>query len=105
VKYPTHILVQGRRWFDSINGNTYHSVSVEVDGEVVGVVPFAYGYDDQYLETALELLIEKRVLPKLKYDNGVSYGLRRTCEALDIRLETTVRDGLKRELHRETKVD
>lgn len=96
---PDTIIVQGRRWFDTINGNTYHSVSVEVDGEVIGVEPFAYGYDDAYQQTALEILIDKGVLPKLTYENGVDYGLRRTCRELEIVVETTVRDGLKRELH------
>lgn len=97
---PESILIQGRRWFDSINGNTYHSVSVEVDGEVIGVEPFAYGYDDQYQQTALEILIDKGILPKLTYENGIPYGLRRTCETLEINLDTTVRDVRKRDLHK-----
>jgi hypothetical protein len=51
-----HVQVSGRRWFERTNGNTYHSVSVTVDGEHIGTVPFAYGYGDQYMQTATEIL-------------------------------------------------
>lgn len=50
------ITVIGKRWFERVNGNTYHSVSVYVDGDCIGNVPFTYGYDRHYQQTALELL-------------------------------------------------
>lgn len=50
------VTVCGRRWFNARPGNTYHSVVVWVDGELVGVAPFEYGYGEQYLETARALL-------------------------------------------------
>lgn len=55
-----HIVVVGRRWFDKQGGNTYHSVTVFVNGSQVGRVPFAYGYDSHYLQTALGILKEAR---------------------------------------------
>ena len=45
--------VVAARWFDRINGNTYHSVRCtrHSDGAVV-VGPFQYGYGDHYQQTA-----------------------------------------------------
>jgi hypothetical protein len=51
-----HVQVNGRRWFERTNGNTYHSVTVEIDGAPIGTVPFAYGYGDQYIQTATTIL-------------------------------------------------
>lgn len=57
------LVIIGRRWFDKVNGNTYHSVCVLVDGEEVGRVPFAYGYGSQYEQSAAELLYKLDLLP------------------------------------------
>lgn len=48
------VQIVGRRWFQRTAGNTYHSVEVWANGERVFRCPFAYGYDDQYLQTAYE---------------------------------------------------
>lgn len=58
------IKIIGKRWFSRTYGNTYHSVRVIVNGEEVGYVPEAYGYGDQYLQTAFALLQEKGFYPK-----------------------------------------
>ena len=54
------IIIDARRWFDRINGNTYHSVTVTVKharkDDLVLRCEFAYGYDEQYLQTADALL-------------------------------------------------
>ena len=57
------ITIDAKRWFDRINGNTYHSVAVYVDGKLVGVKPFQYGYGEQYLQTAHEVLQEAGMFP------------------------------------------
>ena len=36
--------ISAREWFDKVNGNTYSSVAVFVDGVRVGVMPMAYGH-------------------------------------------------------------
>jgi hypothetical protein len=52
-----HIIhITARRWFQKTYGNTYHSVKVYIDGELVGHVPFTYGYGSQYEQTALEII-------------------------------------------------
>ena len=64
------ITVIGRRWFEKVNGNTYHSVDVYVNGDHVGREPFAYGYGSQYEQTALEILYKAGIYtkdPEAKY--------------------------------------
>lgn len=51
------MVIIGRRWFDRIPGNTYHSAELlrEKEGggyEQLARVPFAYGNGDQYQQTA-----------------------------------------------------
>lgn len=48
--------IEGRRWFQRGPGNTYHSVRIFQDGKEVAYLPFAYGYGDQFLQTAWEWL-------------------------------------------------
>lgn len=60
-----NISIHGRRWFQPTYGNTYHSVAVYVDGESIGRVNFAYGYGDQYMQTAMELLVKAGIYKSL----------------------------------------
>lgn len=53
-----NITILARRWFDKTYGNTYHSVKVYVDGKLIGTQPFAYGYGEGYLQSAVELLVK-----------------------------------------------
>ena len=48
--------IEGRRWFQRGPGNTYHSVRIWADGKQVAYLPFAYGYGDGFLQTAVEWL-------------------------------------------------
>ena len=54
------IIIDARRWFDRTYGNTYHSVTVTVKHarkeDLVLRCDYAYGYGEQYLQTAHELL-------------------------------------------------
>lgn len=80
LKKGDAVTVLGRRWFAKTNGNTYHSVNVLVNGKIIDNEPFTYGYGNQYLQTARELLEKHYVLPisntdsiwKLK-DHGINY--------------------------------
>jgi hypothetical protein len=52
-------LVEGYRWFDKINGNTYHTVFItDLDtGETIYKSPYMeYGYGEQYQQTAFDEL-------------------------------------------------
>jgi hypothetical protein len=50
----THI--EGRRWFERTNSNTYHSTTVYYSDGTSKKEPYNYGYDDQYLQTAFIMM-------------------------------------------------
>lgn len=60
------------KWYDKVNGNTYHSVRIlEATGEgeaykeeFIAENPITYGYGDHYKQTTLALLQEKGLFPK-----------------------------------------
>jgi hypothetical protein len=58
------IIINGKRWFDKVNGNTYHNVSVNVDGVEIGKSGIHYGYGDQYIQTAHAMLQDAGIFPK-----------------------------------------
>ena len=58
------ITVLGRRWFEKVNGNTYHSVVILLNGEFFSKVNFTYGYGDHYIQSALERLLLLSHIPK-----------------------------------------
>ena len=49
--------INGKRWFQKSYGNTYHTVTVFVNGEELKS-DIKYGYENAYLQTAAELLLE-----------------------------------------------
>lgn len=47
------------RWFDRVNGNTYHSVSITRSKDWARIkAPMRYGYEAAYEQTARQLLKE-----------------------------------------------
>jgi hypothetical protein len=67
-------VVNAVRWFDKVNGNTYHSVRITrtKDKKVFCSEKEVYGYDDHYKQTALKIMFENKLLPK-KYDSKNCY--------------------------------
>lgn len=57
-----------KEWFDKVNGNSYHAGEVTVnfgmDSQQNINIPFTYGYDSMYLESAYKKLQEAGLLPK-----------------------------------------
>ena len=64
INTVSYIKIVTKRWFQKSYGNTYHSVSVyaasrtgkEYKLELIGSIPFRYGYGEHYLNTASEIL-------------------------------------------------
>src|SRR5512146_620995 len=50
------IIIDAKKWFDRVNGNTYHNVKVAINGQVLGTSGMTYGYGNQYMYTAFETL-------------------------------------------------
>lgn len=92
------IMIIGKRWFDKVNGNTYCSSRVYINGEYSFSVPWQYGYGSYY-EQAAKQELEKRGITKVgNYDNGVSKSFWSYCNDNKIKYETVVTDGLKRDM-------
>lgn len=81
------------KWFDRLNGNTYHSVCItrHRDGKVL-VCPFTYGYGSQYESTTLDAMAAAKWLPVKDRVEHWSYQRKNNYPIL-----FTVSDGLKRE--------
>lgn len=64
--------IYGKRWFQKSCGNTYHSVTVLVNGEELKS-DITYGYGNHYLTTAAELLkVNGYDIP---LDNGEAFAM------------------------------
>jgi hypothetical protein len=54
-------IVNAKKWFDKVNGNTYHSVRITdaKTNKPIYSSGMTYGYGDQYRHTAMDYLIKK----------------------------------------------
>lgn len=83
---PSSITVIGRLWRDRQAGNTYHSITILVNGHYVGPTrdegkTLSYGGDGMYEETAAEFLEEAGYIPKrIASRNGSKQTLWRYCD-------------------------
>ena len=82
------------RWFDRINGNTYHSVRVtRCSDEKVITHNMTYGYGEHYRQTALEIMAKNKWMPvRYRGDNAYLYERENNYP-----IEWHVVDGLKRD--------
>ena len=92
------------RWFDKVNGNTYHSVRITRcrDGkQIVGLyAPYEYGYGDQYRYTAFSAMDKAKWLP-VKYRGCHENGFPKAGEyerENNYPIYWDIKDGLKREM-------
>jgi hypothetical protein len=88
VKAGDSITIIGRRWFDKVNGNTYHSCECLVNGEVVAYVPFSYGYDSAYEYSGMKKLAELGYLPDFT-SQSIPW---RYCEEMGVKYHRTHSD-------------
>lgn len=92
--------VIAKRWFDKVNGNTYHSVRV-INNETGKVLtaPLRYGFGEHYRQTALQIMFNAGWIPEkygIKNSNGSdNLYLYERENAYPIYWEVT--DGLKRD--------
>jgi hypothetical protein len=88
------------KWFDRVNGNTYHSVRITNNetGERI-YCEFQYGYGEQYKQTALVEMSKCGWIPD---DYGIDFNARGKSimqyeRENDYPIEWIVTDGLKRD--------
>ena len=70
-KIKRSLFIEGREWFDKVNGNSYFSARLWVDGAQVAILTFQYGYGDQYLYEAQKKLEELGYLPLKDNNRGL----------------------------------
>lgn len=94
------ITVMGRRWFERNGGNTYHTVTILVNGEPVYTSDdMVYGYGDQYVQTAADWLEENGYIEREEHSNGNKAALWVHCRENDIQLHYSASDvSRKRDL-------
>jgi len=86
-----------KKWFDKVNGNTYHSVRcIRHKDAAVIVGPIQYGYGSAYEQTALEAMAEAKWLP-VKYRNLMDNSWMLYERENNYPILWEVSDGLKRD--------
>lgn len=107
IEKGSSLFFEGRAWFDKSGGNTYHSVRIWVNGEIVAVVPFTYGYENMYQSSAVSKLVEMGYLPeKLCLTIGVvretrEYPLFQIKRILGLNIYSVLHYGKKSEMWKE----
>jgi hypothetical protein len=95
------IYIKAKTWFDKVNGNSYFSAVIilnyEQNDESSLSIPFEYGYWDQYIDSAKDLLFKEGVLKDFP-DRHIT-PLWRYCQDNNICLRTSIEKRcLKREV-------
>ena len=67
------VALVGRRWFDKINGNTYCSTEIVVNGALLVKVGPVCGYGDYWVQQGTEWLDHHKYLPGLAHHDNGSY--------------------------------
>lgn len=72
------LFIEGRLWFDKVNGNTYFSNRVWINGKIAFIMPMEYGYDLQYEHRALQELKERGYISsttrwELRDEQGIAF--------------------------------
>jgi hypothetical protein len=70
-KIARSLFIEGREWFDKVNGNSYFSARIWVDGGQVAILPFQYGYGSQFEYEAQKKLLELGYLPQEGKNRGL----------------------------------
>lgn len=101
--YPNdmqQITIFGRRWFERTNGNTYFSVQIWIDDRLAHTIPYEYGYDDQYLQAAMDWLEDNGHIKREHYpESGSTESPHMWRDRTGIKLVASVADvGRKRDL-------
>ena len=80
-----NLIVLVKKYFDKINGNTYHSVQFEINNKIYHSGK-TYGYERQYEQTLKDVLIKN--IPTKKYiitENLIKYIVIENCKAKELK--------------------
>lgn len=62
---PDKVHIQGKKWFDPVNGNTYHTAEIHINGVPKFKTERTYGYGNQYVWSGLQKLAEEGYIPSI----------------------------------------
>jgi len=98
------LFFEGRAWFDKTYGNTYHSVRIWLNGEILAIIPIRYGYENAYQASAVSKLVELGYLPE-ELENRATreYPVWQISKKLGISVYSVLGYGKKAELFKEGK--
>ena len=83
------LIVLVKKYFDKVNGNTYHSVQFDIDNKIYHSGK-TYGYERQYEQTFTTMVYaNQNILNKFKSDkelkNNVKYIVIDNCKAKELK--------------------
>ena len=84
------ITINAKEWRDNINGNTYYATHCFIDGELVLVMPFDYGYGDHSIYMSFRGLNDAGLLnpPLESYGKGRGFEMPWSyCQRVGVELE------------------
>ena len=93
-----NIRIEAVEWRDKVNGNSYFSSRGYVDGELVAIAPFQYGYGDHYVYVTWKRIAEKLELDVEYYPYGSMQPMWQYCHDRSITYSSHKSTGLKREV-------
>ena len=93
-----NIRVEGREWFDRRYGNSYFSARAYVNGKLVVIAPFQYGYGGQYLQEVTGILRAGGYLGDSDRFERSPPEISRYCRENGIDLSTSIVTMLKRDV-------
>lgn len=92
--------IEALSWFDKVNGNSYFAATVIVNYQLKGeqrfILPFQYGYGEQYVSEASSELDEKGIIKLPRYANGNKGSLWEYCDKNKIVLRKTKHENCKK---------
>lgn len=91
-----NITINAKEWFDRVNGNSYFSARISIDGEPAGVLPFQYGYGDHYVDMANQWLDQNGIIDNPRHGNGSREPLWVYCRDRGINLYTSKVEGCRK---------
>jgi len=90
------ISVIATEWFDKVNGNSYFSGKILINGERVIKLPFQYGYGNQWRHEAIKQIMQDYKLPTNEATpTGRFHG---DLAAKNIKITFDKFEGLKRDM-------
>jgi hypothetical protein len=89
----TSIYVEAREWFDKTGGNSYFAGRVSVDGDLIGFLPFQYGYGSQFEYAAGKVLADKGYITEAEANEPLFMLKRKGVAVYTVKYETKKADA------------